>query len=103
MDLNKIIHERARLMILTFLASTAGGRANFVELREELKLSAGNLSVQLKTLEEAGFTTIEKSFKDNKPLTEITISLEGRKALNDYLETMERLILEVRKNSLVPR
>lgn len=90
--LDRIVHERARLMILTRLASAEGARASFVELKEDLGFTAGNLSVQLKNLEEAGYVAIEKSFRDNKPYTEASLTDSGDRALRAYLEEMERLI-----------
>ena len=69
LDLDKVIHERARLMILTYLASSDKAETGFTEIREELGMSAGNLSVQLRTLEEAGYVKIDKRFIENKPYT----------------------------------
>ena len=90
--LDKTVHERARLMILTYLASDPQGKAGFVDLKDELDFSAGNLSIQLKNLEEAGYVGIEKSFRDNKPYTEVILTKAGDAALQDYLNEMERLI-----------
>ncbi len=90
--LDKIIHERARLMILTYLASSEETEASFNELKEGLDLTSGNLSVQLKTLEEAGFVSIKKEFRGNKPYTGVSITAEGAEALSSYLSEMESLI-----------
>lgn len=89
---DKIIHERARLMILSYLVTNMAGRAAFNKIKEDLEFSSGNLSVQLKNLEEAGYVAIEKSFKNNKPLTEVILTKKGDDALQKYLEEMERLI-----------
>ncbi len=90
--LDKVVHERARLMILTYLASGAEGRASFPELKDELDFTSGNLSIQLKNLEEAGLVAIEKSFRGNKPFTEVILTEAGDGALREYLDEMERLI-----------
>jgi DNA-binding MarR family transcriptional regulator len=92
LDLNRIIHEHSRLMILTFLASSSGGEASFTEIRDELGLSAGNLSVQMRTLEEAGYVSVDKSFVDNKSRTEVSLTSEGHKALGSYLDGLELIV-----------
>jgi DNA-binding MarR family transcriptional regulator len=89
---DKIIHERPRLLILTHLASTDKRALSFGELLETLQMTSGNLSVQLKTLRDAGYITITKQFKDNKPLTTVAITIDGRKALTRYIDEMQTLI-----------
>lgn len=96
-DLNSIIHERARLMILTYLASLEKDEASFQEIKDNLGMTAGNLSIQLKNLEQAGYITVIKRFEGKRPLTEIKLSLEGSRALADYLDEMERIIQAARK------
>jgi len=66
--------------------------ADFTELKTVLEATQGNLSVHLKKLEEAGFVTIAKSFKDNKPLTRVSITPLGRKAFGVYLDAIGSLI-----------
>lgn len=90
--LNKIIHERSRLLILTYLASNERKEISFNELQENLEFTSGNLSIQLKKLKEAGYLTIQKTFKDNKPFTTVSITPKGIKALNSYIEEMEGII-----------
>lgn len=97
--INKIIHERARLLILTYLAGNEKQEVNFNELQSSLELTSGNLSVQLRKLKEAGYLEIEKTFKDNKPYTTVFITPEGRKALNRYIEEMESIIKNLRKGN----
>ncbi|MCL6591076.1 MAG: transcriptional regulator [Firmicutes bacterium] len=96
-EFNKIIHEPARLLLLTFLASSPEKERSFTELRDHLQMTAGNLSIQLKNLQEAGLITARKSFDDNKPLTTVAITELGTNTLLDYLDEMERLILAVKK------
>ena len=90
-DLDRVIHEPARLQIISYLA-TAGPGVSFTEISQKLDLTAGNLSVQLKRLEEADYLTIDKSFKDNRPLTSVTITRTGLEALKKYLVEMETMI-----------
>jgi DNA-binding MarR family transcriptional regulator len=90
-ELDRVIHEPARLQIISYLA-TGGPEIAFSELGEKLSLSSGNLSVQLKKLEEAGYLSIVKSFKDNRPLTSVTITRSGMEALKLYLNELEKMI-----------
>jgi DNA-binding HxlR family transcriptional regulator len=94
---DKVIHERARLLILTYLASSDVKAVAFSVLRDSLDFSAGNLSIQLKTLEEAGYIAITKEFKDNKPLTRASITPKGSTALKRYIGEMDSLIKGLRK------
>jgi len=89
--LDRVIHEPARLQIISYLA-TGGAEVPFSELGEKLDLSAGNLSVQLKRLEEVGYLLIAKSFKDNRPLTSVTLTRSGMEALKLYLLELEKMI-----------
>ena len=93
---NKIIHERARLLIISHLASSDEPVASFSELQERLELTPGNLSVQLRKLKAAGYVKIKKVFKDNKPLTTVSMTPAGKQALNDYVEEMEKIIRQLK-------
>ena len=95
--IDKIIHERSRLLILTHLASNEKREISFNALQEKLGFTSGNLSVQLKKLRQAEYVDIKKTFKDNKPYTTVSITMEGIKALNHYLDEMEGLIKSLRK------
>ena len=97
LNLNKVIHERARLLILSYLASSKYESLSFNELKEALEFTAGNLSIHLKSLEEVKYISINKIFKDNKPLTSISITPEGIEALNEYLDEMESIIKSLRR------
>lgn len=89
-ELDKVIHERMRLGIISALA--ANKKLSFSELKDLLATSDGNISVHARKLEEAGYVTCEKSFKGRMPLTEYAITKDGRKALERYLDHMEALI-----------
>lgn len=93
---DKLIHERVRLLILSYLASSPEKKVPFNEIKDSLELTAGNLSVQLKNLEEAGYIKIYKKIKDNKPETSISLTADGVSALMDYLQQMESLIKKVK-------
>jgi DNA-binding MarR family transcriptional regulator len=96
--LDKIIHERARLRIVTYLASRSADETSFTELQEKLEFSSGNLSIQLKKLKEAGYVEIHKTFKDNKPFTTIVLTAKGSEALFEYVNEMEELIGALKQN-----
>lgn len=95
-ELNKTIHERSRLLILTHLASNTDIEVSFNDIRDKLNLTPGNLSIQLKKLSEAEYINISKSFRGNKPHTAVSITMKGIKALNNYLEEIEDLIKGLR-------
>jgi len=86
-DLNRVIHEPARLAILTVLASCEG--ADFTFLEAATGLTKGNLSVQLTRLDEAGLVDIEKTMKKNRTLTTVRMTREGHHQLGRYWRQME--------------
>ncbi len=94
---DRIIHERARLLILSYLASSDAKAVAFGEIRDKLEFTAGNLSVQLNTLADAGYVAITKEFRDNKPLTRAALTAKGSAALKQYMEEMDGLIKRLRK------
>ena len=96
-ELDKVIHERMRLGIISALA--ANTKLSFTELKDLLATSDGNISVHARKLEEAGYVTCEKSFKGRMPLTEYAITKDGRKALERYLDHMEALIKAMKNRS----
>ena len=83
-------------MILTYLASANETETGFTELRDALGFSAGNLSIQLKTLEEAGYLASSKSFRDNRPYTGVALTLSGKKALVAYLADIEVIVASLK-------
>jgi DNA-binding MarR family transcriptional regulator len=88
--IDDVIHGRMRLGIMVYLADSDA--ADFTELKTVLEATQGNLSVHLKTLEKAGYVAIDKSFKDNKPLTRVSITDAGRNAFSAYLDALGSLI-----------
>lgn len=86
---NRIIHEPARLAILTVLSSCES--ADFVFLHTATGLSKGNLSVQLTNLEEAGLVVITKEIIDKKMRTTVSLSKRGRSDIDEYWKTMDAI------------
>lgn len=96
-DINKIIHEPARLRILTYLVTIKKDAVSFIELQKSLEFTSGNLSLQLKKLNMAGYIEILKTFKDNKPFTTVCLTPVGAEALNQYVNHMEKIIKGLKK------
>ena len=88
--IDDVIHGRMRLGIMVYLSDVDS--ADFTELKTVLEATQGNLSVHLRKLEEAGYVVIAKSFRDNKPLTRVSITQTGRRAFAAYLEAIGALI-----------
>jgi DNA-binding transcriptional ArsR family regulator len=88
-DLNRVVHEPARLAILTVLASCES--ADFTFLEAATGLTKGNLSVQLTRLEEASLICVEKATKKNRTITTAHIVAEGRYQLGRYWRQMEEI------------
>ncbi|MDQ3063045.1 MAG: transcriptional regulator [Acidobacteriota bacterium] len=93
-ELDKIIHERMRLGIISALA--ANKSLSFTDLKNLLNTTDGNVSVHARKLEDAGYLTCEKSFNGRVPLTEYKITNKGKQALEKYLNHMEALISAMR-------
>lgn len=89
-DLDPLLHSQLRLAIMSILISVES--AEFTFLKEKTNATAGNLSVQIDKLAEAGYITIQKSFKGKKPLTTCRISKKGIKAFENYVEALNQYI-----------
>ena len=93
-DLDRLIHERLRLGIVSALAVNKS--LTFNELKDLLKTTDGNLSVHARKLEEAEYVTCTKSFEGRTPKTEYSLTTAGKRALERYLNHMETLIQTMR-------
>ena len=94
-QLDRLIHERLRLGILSALS--VNDSLTFNELKKLLETTDGNLSVHARKLEEAGYISCTKSFEGRIPRTDYRLSAAGKKALERYLDHMEALIQAMRK------
>jgi DNA-binding MarR family transcriptional regulator len=94
-DLDRVIHERIRLGIVSALA--ANESLTFADLKGILQATDGNLSVHARKLEEAGYVTVTKGYEEKKPRTEFRLSARGRRALENYLAQMESILDSTRK------
>jgi DNA-binding MarR family transcriptional regulator len=93
--LDRLIHERIRLGILSALAATDS--LSFNDLKKLLETTDGNLSVHARKLEEANYIACTKSFENRVPKTEYSITPAGRRAFERYLDHMEALIRAARE------
>jgi len=95
LDLDRVIHERLRLGIVSALA--ANDRLTFNDLKRLLQTTDGNLSVHARKLEDAEYISCDKSFAGRMPRTEYRLTAAGRRALEKYLAHMESIIKAVRE------
>jgi len=89
-DLDPILHSQLRLSIVSILMTVE--EANFNFIKETTNAAAGNISIQIKNLQEAGYVKVEKTFKNNYPNTSIAITSKGVKAFEDYVSNLKKYI-----------
>jgi DNA-binding MarR family transcriptional regulator len=89
-DLDPLIHSQLRLAIISMLV--ASEKVEFTHIQEETKAAAGNISIQIKKLEDAGYIKVEKSFKNNYPKTMLSITGKGIAAFETYVNTLKKYI-----------
>ena len=90
LNLDRVIHEKGRLAIISLLAAT--DFLSFTEIRDILKMTDGNVSVHLKTLRQSEYVAITKRVKNRKPLTTVSLTEEGRLAFQKYLADLESIV-----------
>jgi len=91
--LDRVLHEKARLGIVTSLATHANGLL-FGDLKELCSLTDGNLSRHLQLLHEAGIVQIWKGFKDKRPQTLVQLTAEGRRRFVEYITVLENVVTD---------
>jgi DNA-binding MarR family transcriptional regulator len=97
LELDRVIHERVRLGIVSALA--VNGSLTFTDLRALLGATDGNLSAHARKLEDAGYVLCSKSFEGRTPRTEYRLTALGRRALEAYLDHMEAIIHATREHA----
>lgn len=85
-ELNPLLHSQLRLAVMSILLSAE--EAEFVYLKEKTQATAGNLSIQLDKLNEAGYIEVEKGFSGKKPRTVCRMTPKGREAMGEYVEAL---------------
>ena len=91
-DLDPILHSQLRLAVMSLLISVK--EAEFTFLKEKTNSTAGNLSVQIQKLKEAGYIEVIKQFKDNYPQTICKITTEGIKAFEQYVKDLQAYLTQ---------
>src|SRR5437660_12516923 len=89
-DLDPLLHERGRLAIVSVLAAVES--LTFTELRDQLGMTDGNLSVHLQKLEDRGYVAIDKQFVGRRPQTTCRLTPAGRRAFQSYLDQLEAIV-----------
>lgn len=90
LQLDRVIHEKGRLGIMSALV--ARPQMAFTELRDLLQMTDGNLTSHMRTLQEAGYIVISKSFQNNRPLTTLALTAGGEKAFRNYVSLLEEIV-----------
>ena len=94
LKLDRVIHEKGRMAIMSLLA--ANSEISFSELRDLLTMTDGNLCVHLRTLQEAGYIALTKTFERRKPLTTCSLTPAGRKAFSEYVSLLEKIVRQTK-------
>ncbi len=89
-ELDPILHSQLRLAVMSLLIAVK--EAEFTFIRQKTNATAGNLSVQVQKLKEAGYIDVKKEFKDNYPLTTCKISPKGIEAFDEYVKALQEYL-----------
>ncbi len=89
-NLDPLLHSQLRLAIISMLVSTE--KVEFTHIKEVTEAAAGNISIQIKKLHEAGYIKVEKTFKNNYPKTMLSITHKGAKAFETYVNDLKKYI-----------
>lgn len=100
LQLDRVIHEKGRLGIMSALV--ARPQMAFTELRDLLQMTDGNLTSHMRTLQEAGYVAVAKSFQNNRPLTTLTLTAAGEKAFRNYVALLAEIVEITREFGTVP-
>jgi len=90
LQLDRVIHEKGRLAIMSMLAASL--ELSFTELRDALEMTDGNLTTHIRTLQEAGYVSVSKSYKKNRPLTTCSLTVAGKKVFANYVNLLEQIV-----------
>ena len=96
LQLDRVIHEKGRMAIMSMLAATA--ELSFTELRDALGMTDGNLTTHIRTLQEAGYVSVTKSFQNRRRLTTCSLTEAGRGAFGSYINLLEQIVRQTKPN-----
>jgi DNA-binding MarR family transcriptional regulator len=94
LQLDRVIHEKGRLGIMSMLA--AAPELSFTDLRDALGMTDGNLTTHIRTLQEAGYVAVAKSYQNHRPLTTCSLTAAGRKAFSEYVNLLEQIVQQTK-------
>jgi DNA-binding MarR family transcriptional regulator len=94
LQLDRVIHEKGRLAIMSMLA--ASPELSFTEMRDALNMTDGNLTTHIRTLQEAGYVSVTKSFQNNRPRTTCALTANGKRAFTGYIDLLEQIIQQTK-------
>jgi DNA-binding MarR family transcriptional regulator len=94
LNLDRVIHEKGRLAIMSLLA--ASPELAFTELRDTLSMTDGNVTTHIRTLQEAGYISVSKSYQNKRPLTTCSLTDKGRKAFAAYINLLEKIVQQTK-------
>ena len=90
LQLDRVIHEKGRLAMMSLLAATP--ELSFTELRDALQMTDGNVTTHIRTLQEAGYIAVTKSFDKGRPLTTCALTPPGRRAFRHYIDVLAVIV-----------
>jgi DNA-binding MarR family transcriptional regulator len=90
LQLDRVIHEKGRLAIMSMLA--AAPELSFTELRDALVMTDGNLTTHIRSLQQEGYVAVAKSYQNRRPLTTCSLTAAGRKAFSEYIDLLEKIV-----------
>ncbi|HEX3626595.1 MAG TPA: transcriptional regulator [Verrucomicrobiae bacterium] len=90
LKLDRVIHEKGRLAIMSMLAASA--ELSFTEMRDALGMTDGNLTTHIRALQQQGYVAVAKSYQNRRPLTTCSLTAPGRKAFSEYIELLEKIV-----------
>jgi DNA-binding MarR family transcriptional regulator len=96
LQLDRVIHEKGRLAIMSLLA--ASSQLSFTELRDTLNLTDGNLTAHIRTLQEAGYVAVTKTFQGSRSLTTFALTPHGKKAFSQYIDLLEQIVRQAKRD-----
>jgi DNA-binding MarR family transcriptional regulator len=96
LQIDRVIHEKGRMAIMSLLAGSP--ELSFTELRDLLEMTDGNLMAHIRTLQEAGYVAVAKSYRNQRPLTTCHLTPEGRKAFRGYIQLLERIVEDAKRS-----
>ena len=94
LQLDRVIHEKGRLAIMSMLA--AAPELSFTDMRDALSMTDGNLTTHIRTLQESGYVSITKSFRNNRSLTTCSLTEAGKKAFTGYINLLEQIVQQTK-------